>query len=117
MGERKVFAGAVAVDNRRRDEIFPDLHRARQIVAERERGANCRGISAAGSVRRNAFHERRGQKQFRLAIKENVHGFAPGFAAAPLRRGRRIFQMTAFDERSAAEARMNLPRHSPHFLD
>ena len=105
MVEREVFADAVAAGNRQRDEIFPDLHRARQIVSQRERGANRGGIGAAGSVRADAFHERRGQKQLGFAVKKNVRGFM------------RIFQMAAFDERGAAEAQMNFPRRSPHFFD
>jgi hypothetical protein len=60
LAERKVFFDAVAVGNRRRDEIFPDLDRVRQIVAERERGADRGGISAARAVRADARHERRG---------------------------------------------------------
>ena len=45
---------AVTAGNRRRDEFFSDRHRLRQILAERERGANRGGIGAAGAVRGNA---------------------------------------------------------------
>jgi len=100
-----MFANALAAGNRRRDETFPDLNRARQIVSERQRGANRGGTGAAGSVRADAFHERRGQKQFDFAVKINVRGFADAA------------QMPAFDERRAAEARVDFSRRFPHFSD
>src|ERR1035437_750456 len=84
LAKREMVSDAIAAGDGGSDEIFPDLHRARQIVAERERGANRGGISAAGSVGADALHERRGQKQFRLAVKKNVRGLAG------------VFQMAAF---------------------
>ena len=105
ISEREMFSDSVTVWNRRRDEIFSDLHRLRQIMAERERGANRGGISAAGAVRADAFHKRRGQKQFRFAVKKNV------------RRLRAIFQMAAFDQNRAAEMRMDFLRGVAHFFN
>jgi hypothetical protein len=70
----KMFSDTTALGNRRRDKLFSDFNRARQIVSERERGANRGGISAAGSVRADAFDKWRGQKQFRFAVEENVGG-------------------------------------------
>ena len=104
ISEREMFSDAVAAGDGRRDEIFPDFHRVRQIVAERQRRANRGGISAAGAVRANASHKRRGQKQFRLAVKKNVHRLAG------------IFQMTAFHQHRAAEARLDFPRRGAHFF-
>ena len=54
-----------------------------------------RRISAAGAVGADAFDERRAQKQFRPAIKKNVHGLAPAA------------QVAAFDQRGAAKACVN----------
>ena len=102
--EGEVLSGFVAVADGLGDEIFPNLHRVRQIVAERERGADGGGISAAGSVRGNAPHERRGQQEFRLAIEENVNGLAA------------IFQMAALEQNGAAELGVNVPGGFPHLF-
>jgi hypothetical protein len=105
VSEREMFSDAiVTVGNRRRDEIFPIFHRVRQIVAERERGANRGGISAAGAVRANAFDKRRGQKQFGFSVKKNIRGFAQFFKWPPLTKTR------------AAEARMNFRARFGAFL-
>ena len=58
--QRKMFSDTIAFRNGVRDDIFSDLHRVRQVVAERQRGANRGGISAARAVRRNALDEGRG---------------------------------------------------------
>src|ERR1017187_5352135 len=92
LAERKVVSNAVTAGNGRRDEIFPNFHRMRQIVAEREGRADRGGIRAAGAVRGNAFHERRGQEQFRFAVEENINRLAG------------IFQMTAFYQNRATKA-------------
>ena len=105
MAEREMFADAVTAGNRRGDEFLSNSNCVRQRMSQRQRGANRGGIGAAGSVRADVFHERRGQKQFGFAIEENIHGFA---AAA---------QMAAFDQRGAAKARVNFPRRHAHFLD
>ena len=92
LAERKIFSDAIAAANRRRNKVFPNLDRVRQAVSERERGANGRGISAAGSVRGNAFHKRRGQQQFIFAIEENINGHAG------------ILQVSTFNQNCAAVA-------------
>ena len=94
----KVLTDAVAPGNGRRDEMFPDFHRLRQIVAKRQGCANRGGISAAGAVRGNSFHEGSRQKQLRLTIEENVNRL-PG-----------VFQVAAFCQNRAAVPRMNFTR-------
>ncbi len=95
LAKRKIFSNAVAVGNRLRDKVFSNLHRVRQIVSERERGANRGGISAAGSVRGNAFDKWRRQQQFIFAIEENINRHAG------------ILQVSTFNQNCAAVARMN----------
>ena len=45
-------------------------------MAERQRRANGGGISAASAVRGHAAHKRRREQQLRIAVKENIQGFA-----------------------------------------
>ena len=96
--EGEVVSDFVTVANRLGDEIFPDLHRVRQVVAERERGTNRSGISAAGAMRENAFDERRGEQQLRFTVKKNVNGLTA------------IFQMPAFHQCRAAVTQNNCSR-------
>ena len=65
----------VAVGNGFRDEIFPNLHRVWQIVAQRQRRANGGGIRATGAVRGNALHKLRRQQQFIFTIVKNIYGY------------------------------------------
>jgi len=102
LAEREMFSDAVAVGNRRRDEIFPDLHRVRQIVAQRQRRADRGGIGAAGAVRGHALHERRGEQQLRFAVEENVNRLAG------------IPQVAAFQQHRAAVAGMDFPGGFAH---
>jgi len=97
-------AYVVAVGNRRRDEIFPNLHRVRQIVAERQRRANRGGISATGAVRGNAPDKRRGKQQFRSAVKEDINSLAG------------IIEMAALHQNRAAESGMDFMRGGPQIL-
>ena len=90
-----MFSDAIAVRNGFRDKVFSDFYCVRQIVSERKRGTNRGGISAAGSVRRNALHKRRGQQQFIFTIVKNINGHAG------------ILQVSTFNQNCAAVARMN----------
>src|ERR1035441_243154 len=73
LSKRKMRSDFVAADNRCRDEVFPQNHRAWQIPAERERGANRRGISAAGAVSGHTAHKWRGQKKLDVTVPENIN--------------------------------------------
>ena len=99
-----MLSNFVAVADGFSDEIFPNLHRVRQIVTERERGADGGGISAAGSVRGNTFDERGREQQFRFAVEENVNRLAA------------IFQVAALEQNGAAEFGVNLPGGLPHLF-
>jgi hypothetical protein len=107
MAEYETLPNAVTPRNGTGDVTLRQFHRVRQIMAARQITRDGRRIGATSAVRAKAFDERRAQEQFRPAIEENVHGFASTFVASPLRRGRHTFQMTAFDKRRAAEARVN----------
>jgi len=98
-------ADAVAVGDGGGDEIFSQFNRVRQFMAERERGADRGRIGAARAMRADAFDKRRGQQQFRFAVVKNIHGL------------RGIFQVPAFQQNRAAEARENFPRRRAHRLD
>ena len=103
--QRKIRPDFVTAQYGLRDKSLANPNRSRQIVPKRERGANGGGIRAARSVRADALHKGRGQKQLRFAIEENVGSFAG------------IFQVAALDKNRAAEARTDFPRGSAHFWD
>ncbi len=100
-----MFPDAITAGDGLRDVIFGQPDGSGQIVAQRQRRRDGRRIGATGAVRAHTFDERRGQKQFRPAIKENVHRFAPSA------------QMAAFDERGAAKPRVNFAGGGAHIFD
>jgi len=58
--QSKMVSDFVTAGNRCRDKFLPDLNCLRQIISERERGADRGGISAACAVSAEAFYKRRG---------------------------------------------------------
>jgi hypothetical protein len=68
--------GAVAPRDGAGDEVLRKMHRAGEVVAEREGGGDGGGVGAAGAVRRDAAHEGGGEEQLRFPIVEDVHGLA-----------------------------------------
>ena len=96
---------AITSGNCRRDEFFAGNHRLRQILAERERGANRGGIGAAGAMR-----VRRPLRAMQKVLVSVLPSKKISIACEV------STQMSPFHQYGTTPATMDFPRGTAHFF-